>query len=133
MVKWRRHILQSLLRLLSNTAYMSAGISYLHISADLSRAWEFPGGGRYAAGAYHGLTQHLTSNTHTTHKLTVSWSQTPSQSQCCDEVVVTRLLTAHCSLVPVLQHLPDNFPPSSLVVFRGCLSGDLNLPIYFKM
>ena len=49
--------------------------------------------------------------------------------------VVTRWLLPVSSLLPgpCLATLADNFPPSSLVVFRGCLSGDLNLPIYFKM
>ena len=62
--------------------------------------------------------------------LAVSWPQTPSQVN-----VVTRWLLPVSSLLPgpCLATLADNFPPSSLVVFRGCLSGDLNLPIYFKM
>ena len=136
MVKWRRHVFQSLLRLLSNTAYMSAdgvpvslspylrvvsntaymsaggvpvSLSPYHISADLSRAWEFPGGGT------HHTTLEICSRS-------VSWAHPTPNTQ------HTKQLTQHNSTPNIIATIWTIWSKWSMLISRDfvacyCSSG----------
>ena len=110
MVKWRRHVFQSLLRLLSNTAYMSAGgvpVSRISISP---RIWAVPGNflavahitqhWRYEAGVYHGLTQHQTSNTQNSSPNTIQHLTSLLQygaNGACNMLISRDFVACYCS------------------------------------